>query len=214
MPYMTPAIARNIAESLWGTGGTSASKTTRKGVYYFDCAGHGGYVLPASVLSKSEYEAVSEYVKPEVAKVYGSTVDGKIVYMHPYRTRSSRLAAPLTTTEEEFFVFEEDCDWTVLEKFTGIRLKEPLDDPKRDRARERIFWEWHDRNNPAVLNREEEAEKRKNGDPDLIVSALGKGDGLVEVVTADQNRYMVKGYDQARNQFGTPYLSNCQVINA
>lgn len=208
MAYLTASVARSIAQSMWGHGGTHAYKTNRKGVYYFSCAGHGGYVLPASVLTKEEYAAVSRYVEPKTATVY---VDarGKVLYMHPYRTRTTKLMPPWTTIEEEFFTFEEDCEWAVLEKFTTIRV-EMGSGTVRDY--EGTFWRWYDENNPEVRNRAEVDRKRAEGDPDLIISALRQDDGRVKVWTADDQIHYVAAYN--RDKYGVPYLSVCEGVSA
>lgn len=208
MAYMTASIARNIAESMWGTGGTSSSKTTRKGVYFFSCAGHGGYVLPATALSETEYNAIKQYIQPEEATVYISQINGKVVYMHPYRTRSSKIFKPWTIEKEEYFVFEEDCAWSILEKFTDIRLKKRSND--HEKYINQTFWNWFDMTNPVVANRELIDQKRKNGDPDLIISAYGSPE--TEVITAEQKKYIVTGYRNAMDEFNTPYLSLCETV--
>lgn len=203
MAYMTASIARSVAESKWGRGGTKSYRTNRKGVYYFSCAGHGGYVLPASVLTDEEYESVVRYVSPHEADVYYNS--NKVVYMHPFRSKGGRISYPYETAKEKFFLFEEDCDWAVLEKFTGIRLK----NYSTNSDYQATFWAWFDENNPVVKNRKEVEQKRKNGDPDLITSASRQNDGTVAVFTADEKRHIVTEYN--RDEYGVPYLSLCKL---
>lgn len=210
MAYMNASIARSVAESRWGSGGTSSTRTNRKKVYYFSCSSHGGYILPASALSQEEYENVAQYVEPYKADVYRSFETNKVVYMHPFRTKGSkRLYGPISHTHEEFFLFEEDCDWAVLEMFTDIRRKN-CDDP---RAIEITFWNWFDRTNPVVQNRKEVAQKRQNRDPDLIISALNHGGGIVRVTTADGSDHFVTEYN--RDEYGFPicHCANWQIKN-
>lgn len=94
----------------------------------------------------------------------------------------------------------------------GVELK--LADVERSRMAAHAkdtFWRWYDEVNPEVRNRKEVEEKRKNGDPDLIIAASAEGDGVVKVWTADNEIHYVRGYDKARDEFGTPYLSLCEA---
>jgi hypothetical protein len=110
-------------------------------------------------------------------------------------------------TEDEFFVFEEDCEWSVLEKFTDIRV-----DTMRDRSHEETFWNWYDRDNPVVQNRIKVDQERADGDPDLIISAQLQDDGRIKVWTADDKVHYVNAYN--RNEYGNPYLSLCEGVQS
>lgn len=123
MFYLTSSRARSFAETRWGRNGTSVSKTTRKGVFYFSCSGHGGYVVDAERLSKEEYENISKYITPERCLV--NILDNKkiVFWQNPFSYRKQRYCTSSrhTQIEKEVFFFEEDCDWSILETFTNIR---------------------------------------------------------------------------------------------
>jgi len=57
--------ARRIAEAMWGTGGTNATKTNRRGAYYYSCSAHGGYVVSGDCLTEEEKAKLHEYITPE-----------------------------------------------------------------------------------------------------------------------------------------------------
>lgn len=127
--YKIPA--RNVAEMLWGRGGTQAIRTNRRGAYYFTCSGHGGYIVDSRALTDAEKSAITESVKPIRATLFiQHRTDGDYVIMHDFqafggRQMSCRYNPGLGAIERiEFpvFVFEEDCEWRVLEEKTNIRL--------------------------------------------------------------------------------------------
>jgi hypothetical protein len=211
---LNSSTARKIAEARWGVGGTTSYKSNRKGAYYFACAGHGGFVVSASALSKEEYATLSEYVETFSTDYYISNGTNKVLLaMHAFRTRSSSLrgvgSSGYRVEKEEFFLFEEDCDWSLLVKFAGIMTG----DMTKEKAEE-IFYSWFDMGNPKVANRKKVDELRKNGDADLIIAASSVGEGRVKVWTADQKQYIVEGYDKARDEYNEPYLSRCKVLEA
>lgn len=210
--YLTSALARATAEARWGRGGTTAYKTNRKGAYYFSCAGHGGFVISAKALSASEYEALSKYVTPEVMTVYIANEDNSVLLaFHPFRLKSGKLpyAGPLghRVEKEELFLLEEDCDWSLAVILAGIMTPDMTKE-----AAEKTFYDWYDENNPAVVARERVAKLRTEGDSDLIIAASGMTGDLVKVWTADDKIHVVKGYNMARDEFGTPWLSRCVVV--
>jgi hypothetical protein len=120
---------RNLAESQWGTGGTKAYKTNRKGTYYYSCSGHGGYVVPATALTDLEIQALKPYTSPiNVPTLMGP--DG-ICYGVDYqanaqyssgRSRRYQCARGSQWIDVPVYLFEEDCDWSILEVFTSIRI--------------------------------------------------------------------------------------------
>jgi hypothetical protein len=210
--FLTSSLARQTAESQWGRGGTTAYKTNRKGAYYFSCSSHGGFVISASALSKDEYAAISEFATPEIMTVYLSNEDDRVLLaFHPFRRNSGKLrgygSAGYRIVKEEIFLLEEDCNWVLAVKFAGIKVKD-----MKEEAAEKTFYNWFDVNNPAVAERARVAELRKNGDSDLIIAASGLNDGLVKVWTADQKTHIVKGYKNARDEFGNPWLSKCEAV--
>lgn len=212
MAYLKSANARQIAEARWGRGGTHAYKTNRRGAYYFSCAGHGGFVIAADALTQEEYDAISQYVEPMTATVYARNDNDKVLlYWHPFRVNTGKIrnygAAGYKMVEEEFFLLEEDCDWALAVKFADIRVEGMTKE-----LAEKTFYNWYDESNPVVRARKVEQEARQNKDPDLIVSALSVDNGLVKVWTADENQYLVRGYDKARDEFNTPWLSRCEEV--
>lgn len=125
--YLSPGKARRFAETAWGRGGTKALKTTRKGVYYFSCSGHGGYVVDASRLSKEEYDAIRPFARPDNCLVVYLRNSGKVTFwQNPWSVskQSYKIYQDSEKIYREVFFFEEDCAWSILEKFTNIRLKE------------------------------------------------------------------------------------------
>jgi hypothetical protein len=211
--FLTSSLARQTAEARWGRGGTTAYKTNRRGAYYFSCAGHGGFVLSAKALSQTEYESISKYATPEVMTVYVANDDDRVLLAyHPFRRNSGRLSYSgkmgYRVEKEEIFLLEEDCDWCLAVIFAGIVIEKMTIE-----AATTTFFNWFDENNPVVAARKRVEKLRAEGDADLIIAASGLDDGLVKVWTADDLQYIVRGYAQARDEFGTPWLSNCELIN-
>lgn len=139
---LTHTEARNIAESLWGTGGTHSYKCNRRGAFYFSCAGHGGYIVDAAALSDSERAQVTRYVCTEKYDRYSWGKRSR--FMHPYRRRGARVPFDCARVTGAFLIFEEDCDWSVLERFTDIRAAGmALSDAERAAAILATFDRWH-----------------------------------------------------------------------
>jgi len=130
--------ARGIAEALWGKGGTNSERCNRPGAFYFSCSGHGGYVVDASILTEQERAKIEEVRSPEPVKilVQGNRVIG---VSNPFTgSRSFRYNSAFGTPEwraHPVFLFEEDCDWSILEHLTDIRsawsLKKQREDPEK-----------------------------------------------------------------------------------
>lgn len=140
---------RNFAEALWGRGGTNAYPTNRNGAYYFSCSGHGGYVVPAKVLSPLEREAIDKYEKPQKVRAFYDKATGKFLGLfNPFLAGTRHLKIPSRYEYEEIaedvYVFEEDCDWAILEKFTNIRadVGSTMSQAEREADIERSFKEW------------------------------------------------------------------------
>lgn len=116
--------ARRIAEAMWGSGGTSAYRTNRRGAYYFSCAGHGGYIVDAAALGALEKQAIAPYYgSPEPWTRYVWANGKRSAFEHPNRQKrgSYRIDSTSYTVTGTYYVFEEDCDWAILEKLTPIR---------------------------------------------------------------------------------------------
>lgn len=210
--YLTSSLARQTAEASWGRGGTTAYKTNRKGAYYFSCAGHGGFVISAKALTSAEYEAISKYVTPEVLTAYVANEDNTVLLaFHPFRLKSGKLpyAGPMghRVEKEEIFMLEEDCAWSLAVILAGITTP----DMTKEAAIE-TFYNWYDESNPAVVARANVAKLRAAGDSDMIIAASSITPDMVKVWTADDKTHVVTGYDKARDEFGTPWLSRCVVV--
>lgn len=210
--YLTSSLARATAEANWGRGGTTAYKTNRKGAYYFSCSGHGGFVISAKALTPAEYEAISKYATPEKMTVYVANEDDRVLLaFHPFRRNSGKLpyAGPMghRVEKEEIFLLEEDCDWSLAVVLAGIMTANMTKE-----AATVTFYNWYDESNPAVVARERVSKLRASKDGDLIVAASGLSDGLVKVWTADDKIHVVRGYGNARDEFGNPWLSRCVVV--
>jgi hypothetical protein len=201
---LTSAEARSIARALWGEVNGS-QRTNTKGAFWFDCSGHGGFIVSADIFGPTKREWIEKYVSVESAIRYIG--NKRSVLMHGYRTRGARLAYH-STENVEFYIFEEDCAWAVA-ALAGITLKSAPD--MADQAKD-TFWRWYDESNPEVANRKEVDRKRAEGDGDLIISAVMTDEpGVTKVWTANNQIHYVRGYDKARDEYNTPYLSLCEA---
>jgi len=124
---------RAVAEAMWGTGGTNAVRTNRKGAYYYSCSAHGGYVVSPNALTEEEKALLNEYTKPlKIQALVQHRTDGDYVigvsltaiqrYVGRNRNfRYSPYKGLVEWQDIEFYAFEEDCDWAILEKLTDIK---------------------------------------------------------------------------------------------
>ena len=150
---------RNVAENMWGRGGTTAYKTNRKGAYYYSCSGHGGYIVPLSSLTEQEIAAIesSGLVKQDSQPVlmgpdgvcYGVDYGYNATYCSG-RTRKFYCKPGSQWQDVKFYAFEEDCDWAVLETLTSVRVVKGSTMNEQDRlehARKTVerLKEWRDR---------------------------------------------------------------------
>jgi len=123
------STARSIAEALWGRGGTSSEKCNRKGAFYFLCSGHGGYVIDSNALTQQERKQVNDLLADEYVYLFVQDREGVptvIGVRHPYSTRPVGVRYPVRwgeprIVEHPIVIAEEDCDWAVVELFTGVR---------------------------------------------------------------------------------------------
>jgi len=183
--------ARLIAEKMWGTGGTRAYKTNRKGAYYYSCAGHGGYIVKSEALSETEKENVKKYwgggyvlyllTDQDTREVYG------VDYAHVPASNVKRsnkgfkvkLGAHVKWEKYIFYVFEEDCDWSILEKFTDVRLK---DNPSTEEQIESSF------NSILEYNKQQdEREELLNNGEYMLAYGKGLDNGNVEAGFRNKN---------------------------
>ena len=173
VPYSKFRInARHIAELMWGTGGTRAARTNRKGAYYYSCSCHGGYVVDGRALSYEEIGKIRTYIPSDslfVCRVR-NTLDmdsGDYIAAVSYNDfapypRSTALnlpehLVPIGWFRHPVYLFEEDYAWSILEQFTDIRRRCHLNmDSKAAEEQERIrkdtfqYWYGH---YPALQNR-------------------------------------------------------------
>ena len=127
--------ARRIAELMWGRGGTHYYKTNRRGAYYYSCAGHGGYVVDSRCLTTEELQQIDKYTEPEQLPLLTQISDQNKKFVVGVFLNNFSCKAKNRFTYNRFFgsaswenfikiyLFEEDCDWSILEKYTNIRAK-------------------------------------------------------------------------------------------
>ncbi len=121
---ITQAQARSMAEMEWGRGGTSSSRTNRKGAYYFSCSGHGGFVIDARCLTAEEREKMGKYLTPEIAHEVVRS-DGTVRrFRGPQGRQTLKYSPGLETIREvEIFFAEEDCNWAIPVVLADIKTK-------------------------------------------------------------------------------------------
>lgn len=202
---LSDAEARTIAESNWGTGGTHAYKTNRRGAFYFACSGHGGFVIDCAALSDVEAAQLSAFVTFDSYTRYTSGANTRVMFQG--RTRGFKMPYDCTQEEGQYVLLEEDCAWALAYVMTGIRRKD--DGVEADLAAKSTFDRWYDPTNPAVVESKRRNDMRRNRDPDLIVSASGIDAATVRVTTAAGKEYTVnrESYD-----WGEPFLSACRIV--
>jgi len=122
---ITGSRARILAETTWGTGGTHSARTNRKGAFYYSCSGHGGYIVDGNALTVAERDHIDRFKKPEyVWAIINDETSAVRKTSNPFSTK--RFFAHMRVGERldknyPIYYFEEDCDWSILEKFTDIR---------------------------------------------------------------------------------------------
>ena len=149
--------ARAIAEAMWGTGGTNAVKTNRKFTYYYSCSAHGGYVIPTYALTDEEKAKLNEYSTPiKIQLLVQHRTDGTYVIGTSLTAiqrccgRNRRFSynpslGPAEWQDYDFYAFEEDCDWAILEKLTDIKTldsESTCSPEKRQDIIDRTFEKW------------------------------------------------------------------------
>lgn len=145
------SIARRIAKARWSEINDSI-KTNRKYVYYYSCAGHGGYVLDPKALTDEEREEISGvedgistsslllFVQHRTDGTYilktSTYYLSKIVGSQPIG-RADLSKGDAEWIEYPVYLFEEDCAWSVLEYFTDVRLVD-VNTPDDERIKETV----------------------------------------------------------------------------
>ncbi len=153
------SLAKTLAEQAWGRGGTHSYKTNRKGVYYFSCSGHGGYIVDLKRLSASEIEAIKEHINLSTLRmVIQDTEEGEVILSirgddclkrTPVKYNPAKGNASWKTYD--YFVFEEDCAWSILEKFTDIRSEGfSLSKEEREQVINDTFNRWYGKDKIAI----------------------------------------------------------------
>lgn len=213
---------RTVAENAWGRGGTKAYKTNRKNAYYYACSGHGGYVVFPEALSEEENEAVRKYkrhvehvnalVDQESGEVYG--IDYTPVQKILGRNRRFRFPAGRSVEWEAkpVYLFEEDCEWAILEHLTGVRCADrtSFDDERMEEHAKHTF--------EAVLRfREEEDERQRmlESGEYLLVAGIGKEGKVLAIFRneAGQEKELLVAigrYDSVRSERRNTTLNDYQ----
>lgn len=147
MQVLTSAKARSFAETNWGRGGTTSYRTNRRGVYYFSCSGHGGYVVDGYALTEDERAEIDKYVTSHSCTMVFNPSTQRIIFLQnpcTIRTQRYRYNPEVHTIVKDYpiYFFEEDCDWAVLEKFTDIRAKHTMTPAEREKAINDTFTRW------------------------------------------------------------------------
>ena len=137
------SIARSMAESLWGTGGTRAYRTNRRGAYYFTCSGHGGWIVDADALTEAEKRAIQPYSDPYYGTMHiFKGWDGKERRKLAWQGQRGAFKAPYHAEKQAktIHVFEEDCAWSILHLLTGLRLCDAsLSEEEQLKQAEKLF---------------------------------------------------------------------------
>ena len=210
---LTSTEARQIAENLWGRGGTSSTRTNTKGAFWFSCSGHGGFVIDTRVIKPEQLENLLKYASTAKVTRYSTTYGKVLGLMTPYRSKGIRVPVDYKAEVFDIVVLEEDCDWSLAYMFTTVRMKvEKTGEEVVAAEAAHTFWQWFDEKNPKVIARKAADKARADGHPGLIISAARTDDSRVKVWTADGEQHIVTGYDKARDEAGNPWLYLCETV--
>lgn len=150
---LTGAIARRIAEVMWGTGGTSAYKVPVKGAYYYACSGHGGFVAETKLFTEEQLK----HLPTEELNILVQNQNGTDVVIavstygigYSWRQRYPKYYTKYSVPRWKKYkvvVLEEDCNWALFAHFLGIEsLPKELNANEEDVRRSILRW------NPQVL---------------------------------------------------------------
>jgi hypothetical protein len=149
---LTHQQARSLAESLWGTGGTNASRTNRAGTFYFSCSGHGGFVIDDRALTGPERDLLGAAgFRPE--NCWGARgKDGTILGVrHPYsdvpHPRPVKYSPGRGDYEDRaipLWFFEEDTEWAAVYVFTAIRRATEQPEAEMTGYAMEVLGRWHE----------------------------------------------------------------------
>ena len=139
-----------IARKNWG-GDCSSSRTTRRGIRYFSCAAHGGYLVDPNAVTPEEKRLLEEQAskvnlnllvqhRPDGDYVLGVDYQEVGMYYKPNRQRYSYNPDKGSVEWVKYPIYEgeEDEMWSVIEKVTGVRLLEDTN-PEHEDTLERIY---------------------------------------------------------------------------
>ena len=128
---ITHGQARGMAETQWGTKGTTSRPTTRKGAFYFSCSGHGGFIIDGRCLTQEEREGLSPHASPTIATEYRDPSTDRVHrFLNPFRAsaRTFTINPTWVAASVDIFSFEEDCAWCLPVIFADIRTEEMTDE--------------------------------------------------------------------------------------
>jgi len=121
-----------LAGMLWGEV-NATYRCNRRGASYYSCSGHGGYVVDSRALTARERRKIDKYKLPLPLNLLvqhrnggGDVVVGVDAAMFANRYRPRRMfhyspgLGPVEWQELPVYVFEEDCDWAILEHLTEV----------------------------------------------------------------------------------------------
>ena len=121
---------RRLAAMMWGEV-NATYRCNRRGVSYYSCSGHGGYVVDSRALTAKERRKIDQYKRPlplnlliqhwpDGDKVVGVNANWFTCGRPRRYFRYFPNAYPVEWQELPVYVFEEDCDWAILEHLTDI----------------------------------------------------------------------------------------------
>lgn len=225
---VTSSMARNIAETMWGRGGTTARKTNRPGVYYYSCASHGGYVVDPRALTEDERKRIDQYIEPEGLEVCAMLRNDGSIRVLKYKAPNSRTRSQCSYVMADgdagfykypLYTFEEDLEWAILESQTDIHTLDVTPDRMYERkkiAQDTLF-EWFDPNGPRKT-RERQKQAMLDSGAYLQGSAMSKdrpdGTNMVKVIfrnkDGDDKAYWMahETYDKGRE--ASPFMATIE----
>jgi hypothetical protein len=137
-----------MAGQNWGNP-DSSRKTNRRGVFYFSCSGHGGFVIDADALSAAEQKALDQYLPHETADIFFDKTSGKIRRcLSPYREKKRTISYRMSwgRADKKIYLAEEDCNWAIPVLFCGITTEGMTPENALD-----SFKRWHEPSGHELL---------------------------------------------------------------
>lgn len=154
---------KHLAELMWA-GDCTSYESNRRGVNFYSCASHGGWVVDSRHLTSEEREKVDKYIVPQYFHVavqkrpYRETdydepgdketiIGTSAVEFYDEQPRAKRSISynsrdgPVEWKKLPVYVFEEDSDWVVLEHETSVRLQDTRMNPEERQRMINDAWE-------------------------------------------------------------------------